>query len=520
MRNVAIALVSGLMALGVTAVATTGPAAARAGPPAAAPGQVNCTMDLTLTFSPPLTSSGGGTNPTVVSGNLRNCTEPTPVVSGGRGRLSGTIGTTVPPVSCPGRPSSESPVSWPTTWSATYYNADGNFSAEPSTLTSTGEDVTNAGGPIGFQFPGAGNAASTTGSFARSSPDGWSADLSSTETTSAFDATCSTRGGVKKLKLSGPASVGASYGFASPRGMATDGTDVWVANYVDQAQTVTEFNASTEAWVRTIHGLSNPVDVAYGDSHLFVINVFAGTVTEIDVSTGAIITTLSGSPYGLDGPTSEVSDGSHIWFLNTGNNTVSEVDASTGDWIQTLSDSSYDFDQPYGAVFDGSNIWVANYANNTVTEFDPSTGDLVRVLSGSQYGFSAPWGLASDGTDIWVTNERGDSVTEVDASSGTWIQTISGGQYGFDEPNAAASDGQHVWIVNPNGDSVTEIDAASGAWIQTQTTGCSGTAGFASAALFAGTEVWLTTQTGSYHAWDCVDGFDAGSGAQVQTLQG
>ena len=186
MRKVSAALVSGLTALGMTLAMSAGPVAAKTGPPAPAPGQVNCTLNLTLTFSPPLTNSGGGTNPTAVSGKLRNCTEPTPVVKGGTGNFSGTIGTSLPPLSCPGQPSTSSPLSWSTTWKATYYNAAGNYSAAPSTLSSTGEDVTNGGGTIGLQLPGAGNAASTTGSFARSSPDGWSANLSSTETTSAL----------------------------------------------------------------------------------------------------------------------------------------------------------------------------------------------------------------------------------------------------------------------------------------------------------------------------------------------
>jgi hypothetical protein len=520
MRKALAVLVSGLVALGITVAISTGPAAAKPGPPTAAPGQINCTLHLTLTFSPPLTDTGGGTNPTVVSGKFRGCTEPSPIVKGGVGKLTGTVGTSAPPLSCPGQPSTSSPVNWSATWTATYFTAAENYSAEPSGLSSTGETITNGGGPIGLQLPGTGNAASTTGSFGRSSPDGWSADLSSTVTTSAFDAKCASRAGVEKLNLSGPATVGVSYDFGSPRGMATDGTDVWVANYVDQSQSVTEFNATTGAWVRTIQGLSNPDAVAYGDSHVFAINVFAGTVTEIDASTGAIIGTLSGSPYGFDGPGVEVSDGSHIWFLNTGNNTVTEIDASTGAWIQTLSDPSYDFDQPDGAVFDGTNIWVTNSGNNTVTEIDAATGDLVQVLSGSQYGFDYPGALAFDGTNLWVTNYKHNSVTEVNASSGAWVQTISGRQYGFNDPDAAGSDGQHIWIANFDGNSVTEIDAATGAWIQTQPTGCNGFPGFASAVLFAGSEIWTTTQTFDDHAGDCVDGFDATSGDLIQTLQG
>ena len=268
-------------------------------------------------------------------------------------------------------------------------------------------------------------------------------------------------------------------------------------------------------------GLSNPTDVAYGDSHVFAINIFEGSVTEIDASTGAIIATLSGAPYGLDGPTAEVSDGSHIWFLNTGANTVTEIDASTGAWIQTLSDPSYNFDQPYGAVFDGANIWVANTANNTVTETQRFNWEpCSRSLAGSQYGFDYPWGLASDGTDLWVTNERGNSITEVNASSRSvdqddfWrpirIQRTECGR--LRRPAHMDRQSQRrLGHGDRRGNRVLDSDPDHGLQrISRVRVG----------ALFAGGEIWTTTQTDLYHAGDCVDGFAATSGDQIQTLQG
>jgi hypothetical protein len=512
-------LLASILASAAVLTALARPATAATHPQTSAPGQAHCSFAATLAFSPPLTNSGGGTNPTVVTGHLTGCAESDASVGGTHGKLSGTLGTSGSPVACPGQPTTSSPVDLSAVWSGDYFTHATTFKVGPSTLTASGE-ATTGGGTVGLTFPGTGNSATTTGSFARSSPDGWSASLSSTEASSTFDQACSSRGGVKKLKLTGTLTVGASYGFAGPRGMATDGTDVWVANYVDSGDSVTEFNASTGAWVRTIPGLPNPVAVAYGDGHLFVVGAFGGGLAELDAATGATIATLNGGSYGFDGLESEVSDGSHIWALNDGNNSVTELDATTGAWIQTLSGGSYGFDQPSSAVFDGSHIWVTNAAGDSVTELDAATGDLIQTLSGDPYRLKDPMSVAFDGSHLWVTNWSGNSVTEIDAGTGSWVQNLSGQPYGFGEPTSVASDGQHVWVANFGNDSVTEVDAATGDFIRNQVTSCNGYANIPFFAFFAGARIWLSTQASASHGTDCVVGFDPSTGGVSQVLQG
>jgi hypothetical protein len=519
MGKAATAIFSIVLGIGTLSFISSTGASARSVGSEPAPGQINCTLSVTLTFSPPLTDAGGGSNPTTVSGTFKHCTEPAAAVKGGHGTLGGTLGTSTPPVSCPGQASGSAPATFAATWAATYYTAGGHEAAAPSTLSTSGELISTGGENIGLQIPGAGNAASATGSFARSSPNGWSADLTSTEDTNAFDAKCASRKGVTTLKLSGPASVGATYGFGSPRGMTTNGTDVWVANYVDQADSVTEFDASTGAWVRTITGLSNPWSVAYGEGNVFVNSAYANSVTELDANTGAVIGTLSGGSYGFDGIEQEVSDGSHIWFLNDGNNTVTEIDASTGDWIQTLPESPYGFDQPQSAVFDGSNLWVTNMQGDSVTEIDASTGALVRVLSGASYSFKQPWDISFDGSDLWITDYGSNAVTEVNASSGDWVQTLTGGNYGFDQPSWTASDGQHVWVSEGGDNSITEIAAATGSWIQTAPSECNFSA-IPLEMLFDGTYIDVDAQTTAPKGSDCVEQFAPANGDLAQTLIG
>jgi hypothetical protein len=514
-------LVTTALGLGLVLTVSAVPATAVTHPPASVPGQALCSLSATLTFSPPLTNAGGGSNPTTFLGHLKGCTVSDSSVAAGRGTATGSFASSLPPVSCPGQSAADDSIALSVAWKGNYYNdSSPPFSVGPSSLSTTGEGFTTGGTTIGIDFPGPGGTAVTSGSFARSSPGGWSAAMASPVTSAAFDSKCASRAGVKTLKLTGTMAIGASYGFNGPRGMATDGTDVWVANYFNSGDSVTEFDASTGAAVRTIPGFSNPWAIAYGDSHVFVISPFASAVTEIDAATGATIATLSGGSYGFDGMENEVSDGSHIWLMNDGDNTVTEIDASTGTWIQTLSDPSYGFDVPGGAVFDGSHVWITDPGSNSVAEIDESTGLLVHEYSGSPFGLHNPSGVAFDGSNVWVTNEGNNSVTEIAAGTGDWIQTISAKSYGFNEPTAVVSDGAHVWVVNPSGNSVTELDAATGALLQNVTTTCNGYTNLPLTALADSTHVWVASQNSAFHGSDAVIEYDASTGGLIQTLQG
>src|ERR1022692_4288573 len=62
----------------------------------------------------------------------------------------------------------------------------------------------------------------------------------------------------RPASLPGPKVFG--WGFSDPDSISADGTHVWVANL--QASTVTELDASTDALVRTIYGIASPVAIS------------------------------------------------------------------------------------------------------------------------------------------------------------------------------------------------------------------------------------------------------------------
>jgi hypothetical protein len=98
---------------------------------------------------------------------------------------------------------------------------------------------------------------------------------------------------------------------------------VWASSY-DNAQVI-EYNADTGAYVRLINGVTNPFQLAFSGSDIFVVT--------------------TSSPF----------------------DTVREY-SLTGSFIQTVATSNKNLDNGIKSILvDGSNLWVADYSSNTVT---------------------------------------------------------------------------------------------------------------------------------------------------------
>ncbi len=110
--------------------------------------------------------------------------------------------------------------------------------------------------------------------------------------------------------LSGP-----RYDFADPESMAVDGSDLFVANNGDNS--VTEVDVATGAPVRTFPASADssdePVAMAVAGPDLFVANAdvalegsgaaYEGSsVTELNASTGAMVSALSSPEYMFEEP--------------------------------------------------------------------------------------------------------------------------------------------------------------------------------------------------------------------------
>lgn len=204
--------------------------------------------------------------------------------------------------------------------------------------------------------------------------------------------------------------------------LAPDGQYLWIASRGDDTDgSVTEVDIATGDIIQTLTGAeygisAQPCSLASDGTDLWVANSEDG-VTEIDESDGSVVQVLSSTSYGFNGPVALLSAGTHLWVANYGDadadsfsSSLTEIDESTGDLVRVIAGSDTGLDFPLALASDGGRLWVANDEGNSVTEIDESSGRLLKVLRGPAYGFDAPCAFAVEGNDLWVA---GTSLTEL-----------------------------------------------------------------------------------------------------------
>jgi len=183
-----------------------------------APGSVTCVLFAIVSFSPPLTESGGGTNPSMTKGKLTHCAASDAAVTIRRGNLTGSFAADLKP-GCTHLASLTTPATFTVSWKGrvdgavgtTTYGGGATFTT--STLTSLGQGVSNpGGGDLELVLPNVSHGAGVAGSFA----GGAQSSSFTNFTTSSLAVACNSAAtggsgpGVKKLTLNGTITLGSS----------------------------------------------------------------------------------------------------------------------------------------------------------------------------------------------------------------------------------------------------------------------------------------------------------------------
>ena len=138
-----------------------------------APGTVTCTLSATVSFSPRLTQSGGGTDPSTTKGKVSGCTTTDTAVTIRGGSVSGSYAPSDPP-NCDNLGSLMTAETLTIRWKgavdgvvgSTAYRGAATFL--PSAVSLAGARITSPGGS-GFDIvssPAVAHEATVTGSFA------------------------------------------------------------------------------------------------------------------------------------------------------------------------------------------------------------------------------------------------------------------------------------------------------------------------------------------------------------------
>ncbi len=250
--------------------------------------------------------------------------------------------------------------------------------------------------------------------------------------------------------------IGSSARFGEPWGLTTDGTNLYVADTLNQSirkVVISTGEVTTLAGSAIGPGCSNgigsaarfynPGSLTTDGTSVYVMDMCAN-LRKIAISTGEVTTLAGSSSHGYaDGIGTAASfsggsvttDGTNIYVSENENNTIRKVVISTAE-VTTLAGSagvagSTDgigsaarFNGPWNITTDGTNLYVSDMLNQTVRKIVISTGAVTTLagsvgIVGSSDGtgptalFNYPWSITTDGHSLYLTDGHNHTVRKI-----------------------------------------------------------------------------------------------------------
>jgi sugar lactone lactonase YvrE len=318
--------------------------------------------------------------------------------------------------------------------------------------------------------------------------------------------------------------VGVLARFSLPTGVASDGTNLYVADgnievirkVVIATGAVTTFAGKKDApggndAIGAAARFSSPRAITSDGTYLYVTDTFSYTIRKIDIAT-ASVTTLAGKQ-GFPGsddlpspgpglaakfnqPQGICTDGANLYVADTANHTIRKIVIATGA-VTTLAGtagvapgttdgtgSAARFNRPVGITTDGTNLFVGDSSNNSIRKIVISTG-VVTTLAGSTAGlsgstdatgtaarFSSPQGISTDNINLFVSDTFNQTVRKIVISTGV-VTTFAGTKSAvgttdgigavarFYSPRGLAVVGSAIYLADGQNYTIRKIDIAT-----------------------------------------------------------
>jgi len=327
--------------------------------------------------------------------------------------------------------------------------------------------------------------------------------------------------------------VGTGASFSSPEGVASLGSDIYVADTGSHTirkivpsgavGDVTTFAgaAGNPDFVDNATGLLarffSPASLAAVGSDLYVADTRNQVLRKIDAT--GFVTTLAGGALAVgstdgagaaarfNGPKGIGTDGASFFVADTQNHSIRKT--TIGGSVTTVAGNppqagtidgagtAARFLAPAGAAVVGDNVFVADTGNHTIRKVT-SAGAVTTLagnpgVSGIQNGtgtsalFTNPQGIASAGTDLYVADSGNHAIRKV-TSAGA-VTTFAGSTTGlpgfvdgtgtaaqFNTPKGIATDGSSLFVADTGNHAIRKIDFATGSVTTLAGTGTAGSA--------------------------------------------
>lgn len=319
--------------------------------------------------------------------------------------------------------------------------------------------------------------------------------------------------------------VGSGAKFNRPAGIATDGTNLYVADSSNgtirkiaiATAEVTTLAGSAGTWgdadgIGAAASFRNPCGVAtYGDS-VYVSEPNSGTIRKVAVGTGEV-TTAAGSPgaWGsadgtgsavrFEAPEGVATDGANLFVADCFNGTIRRMAIATGEVTTLAGRAGYgvdpfypghadgtgaaaEFHRPEGVATDGKNLYVADTWNHTIRKVAVATGEVTTLAgvwgvagnvdgNGADAQFNMPCGVTTDGRDLYVADTNNGAIRRVSIATGA-VTTLAGGlargyadgisrAARFSHPRGITTDGKNLYVADSWNNVIRMVAIATGA---------------------------------------------------------
>ena len=301
--------------------------------------------------------------------------------------------------------------------------------------------------------------------------------------------------------------------FYQPFDITTDGTNLYVAD--TKNHTIRQVVISTGA-VTTLAGTGSfgsadndtgtaasfkqPKGITTDGTNIYVADSSNNLIRQIVISTGAV-TTLAGGGSGTStddtgttasfkSPQGITTDGTNLYVADSYNHKIRKIvidNASVTTLAGTGSSGSTDnttgtsasFNEPLGITTDGTNLYVADTKNHLIRQIVISTRAVTTLAGTGSYGttdnttgtsasFYGPSGIATDGFNLYVADRSSSLIRRIVIATGA-VTTLAGMGSGnpiddtgtaarFKVPTGITSDGIDLYVLDKQNHLIRKIE--------------------------------------------------------------
>jgi len=226
------------------------------------------------------------------------------------------------------------------------------------------------------------------------------------------------------------ASPGTSATFEAPTGIATDGTFLYVVDYYNNIRkiaiasphavtTLTGLGVSSPGFVdgdRNTAKFNSPTGIATDGTNLYVADSGNNAIRQVVISTGYVTTLAGGTLGNVDGtglaarfssPTGVATDGTNLYIADEQNHAVRKLVLSTG-VVSTLAGSANGLFYPIGVATDGVNVYVSENQTSVILRIRIADGAVTTTDDLSGISNIVPInGIALDASHLFFSSNGG-----------------------------------------------------------------------------------------------------------------